>query len=176
MDRFDEAARLLLSFAGAGRAGIRILGSRGMDEGLYIRPGFTVPEAELRFSYSHSSGPGGQNVNKTATKTRLKWNPAQSRAAAQCLSAEERERLLEKTGSLLGEDGSIQIVSDRFRSRLANQEDCRDRLVRLVRKALRRPKKRIPTRPTRASKERVLKEKRKKATIKKLRRRPTGEE
>jgi len=144
-------------------------------DGVLIKPGFVIPAPELQFSFVRSSGPGGQNVNKTATKVRLEWQPAFSAAAEMALSPAEQERLLERAGQSLTEDGSIQVVCDRFRTREANRRECRRKLAVLVRSWLKRPRKRIPTSPTRASREKRLQQKARTARIKKNRRK-TGEE
>ena len=144
-------------------------------EGVQVRAGFLIPEPELHFSYVRSSGPGGQKVNKTATKTRLKWWPVESGAAHRSLSGLERARFLRKCASARAEDGSIQIVSDRFRTQETNRADCRRRLAEQIRAWLRRPKKRIPTKPTRASKERRIQEKQRISRLKKTRRKPADD-
>ncbi len=144
-------------------------------EGLTIRPGFVIPEGELHFSYARSSGPGGQHVNKTSTKVRLKWRPSTSAAVQGGLAPAERARLLSRARKHQAEDGAVQVVSDATRSRETNREACRKRLKERIRTWLRKPKKRIPTRPTRASKERRLQEKKRKSHLKKDRRDPHGE-
>ena len=118
-----------------------------------IRPGLAIPGAELFFTYARAGGPGGQNVNKTATKARLKWRPGESAALREGLSADAYRRLMRKAAPLLGEDGAVQVVSERFRTREANQNACRRKLAELVRSWLARPKPRIRTAPTRVSRE-----------------------
>ncbi|MFH1999196.1 MAG: alternative ribosome rescue aminoacyl-tRNA hydrolase ArfB [Planctomycetota bacterium] len=144
-------------------------------EEILVRPGFVIPQSELVFSYIASSGPGGQNVNKTATKTRLKWWPSNSAAVNRQLSEPDRERLFRFAAQVLAEDGSIQVVSDRFRNQSANQKECCRRLAEKLRTWLKRPKKRIHTKPTRGSKERRLSEKKRVGRIKKDRRSPSEE-
>lgn len=141
-------------------------------EDIHVRPGFVIPQSELVFSYSASSGPGGQKVNKTATKTRLKWWLMNSAAVNRQLSDADRERLLKRAAKVQAEDGSIQVASDRFRNQAANRKECCRRLAEKLRAWLRKPKKRVKTKPTRASKERRLSEKKRMAQIKKNRRRP----
>lgn len=144
----------------------------GDPQGLVIRTGFTIPYDELLFSFAASSGPGGQKVNKTETKVHLKWCPAKSAALEKSLSPSERERLLKRAESHLNDDGAVQIISSRFRTREANRSDCLEKLATKIRAWLKKPKKRIPTKPTRAAKERRLKEKKRISSIKKNRQRP----
>jgi len=144
----------------------------GEKENLWIRPGFVIPASELHFAFTRSSGPGGQNVNKTATKVRLKWWPAQSCAARAALSTSAMERLLERAGPHLAEDGSLQVVADSFRTREANKRASCQRLAGKIRSWLRVPKKRVPTRPTKNSKVRRLDNKKKTSRLKALRRKP----
>lgn len=146
-------------------------------KGILIRPGFLIPESELELSFAASSGPGGQKVNKAATKVRLKWRPLESAAVKASLPANDQERLLGAAKKHLAEDGSIQAVSDRFRTRESNLKECRRKLALRIRAFLKKPKKRIATRPTRAARERRLKEKKRTAEIKKSRRKAgPGEE
>jgi ribosome-associated protein len=142
---------------------------------LEIRPGLAIPGSELLYTYARAGGPGGQNVNKTATKARLKWRPGESTALREALSPEAFQRLMRKAAPLLGEDGAVQVVSERFRTREANRNACRRKLAELIRSWLAKPKKRIPTAPTRVSREKRLKEKKRKAQIKQKRRRPDPE-
>jgi ribosome-associated protein len=145
------------------------------NDHILVRPGFVIPAQELRFTYARSSGPGGQKVNKTSTKVRLEWKPAASTAAAGALSEAERERLLARAGPSLTESGVVQIVSDRHRSREANRRECGRKLAEMVRKWLRRPRKRIPTSPTSASREKRLRQKTLRSRIKRGRGRPKEE-
>jgi ribosome-associated protein len=141
-------------------------------EGIFIRRGFVIPPSEFVFQYTCSSGPGGQNVNKTHTKVRLKWWPEQSASARRALSPAEWERFARRMESALAEDGSLQWVSDRFRTRESNQRECCLKLAVQVRAWLKKPKKRIPTRPTKASKRKRLENKKARSRIKKDRRDP----
>lgn len=138
--------------------------------GVTVRPGFVIPASELHFSFVRASGPGGQKVNKTATKVRLKWWPKESAALREAMAPREYERILRRVGKELAEDGSLQVVSDRLRTREANREACLRKLAERVRAWSRKRKKRIPTSPTRASRERRLEEKKRRARIKRDRR------
>ena len=114
-----------------------------------------IPLAELRFTFVRSSGPGGQNVNKVASKAVLRWNPAESQSVP--MPVLERFRKLFPrcwTG-----DGEIVITSQRTRDALKNRNDCLEKLRQMLQKAVREPKRRIPTKPTKGSIRRRLKNK-----------------
>ncbi len=119
-----------------------------------------------------SSGPGGQNVNKVATKALLRWKVAESPS----LSAAVRKRFLERFGRRIDKAGILELRSQRFRDRGRNVADCLERLRAMLLEVATPPKKRVPTRPTRGSQERRLQGKQKRSRIKKLRRRPGSED
>jgi ribosome-associated protein len=121
-----------------------------------IAEGVHVDEGELSESFVRSPGPGGQNVNKVATAVRLRFDLARNRS----LPEEVKERLRRLAGSRVTLDGVLVIEAHRFRTRERNREDARERLARLVQRALVPPVPRRPTRPTGASKLRRLDEKR----------------
>lgn len=121
---------------------------------------------ELRYRTSRASGPGGQHVNKTESRVELIWNPASSL----CLDPVQKARLLSVLGNRLTEKGELILASEKYRSQHRNKEDVADRFLRLVSAALIPPRKRVATRPTRASKERRIKEKKIRGNIKKNRR------
>lgn len=129
---------------------------------LSIAPGVEIGEDELEESFIRASGPGGQNVNKVATACELRFN-----LAAAALPPDIKARLVPLAGSRLTKDGIIVIQADRFRSQEMNREDALARLVEMVGRAAVRPKRRIATRPTRASKERRLEGKAKRSGVKK---------
>ncbi len=122
---------------------------------LQITPGLIIPENELDESYSRAGGPGGQHVNKVATRATLRWDISTSAA----LRPFQRERLCEKLASRLSGDGVLMVHASSSRSQSANREEARERLAGLVREALVVRRKRRPTRPTRASRERRLSDK-----------------
>jgi len=130
-----------------------------------------IPRDEFRFITSTSSGPGGQHVNKTSTKVQLRWN-VQSTC---CLRDDVRERFLKKYSRRINQEGELLVTSQRYRSQLRNRDDCLEKLSELIRSVLVPPKKRKPTRPSRASKERRLKEK-KKQSQRKQSRKPPGDD
>jgi len=137
--------------------------------GLRVTPGVTIPEAELSWRFSRSSGPGGQGVNTADSRVELVWDAAASGA----LSPVQRERLLARlSGRLVG--GVLTIAASEHRAQLRNRDAARDRLAAVVADALRPPAPaRRPTKPTRGAKERRLKAKQRRTDVKQLRRRPT---
>lgn len=115
-----------------------------------------IDEAEISITYSRSPGPGGQNVNKVATKAALLWNVRESPA----LSEAQRTRVLEKLATRINRDGVLRIVSSRFRSQTANRRSVIERFAELLADALRKRTHRKKTGPTRSSIERRLAAKR----------------
>lgn len=133
--------------------------------GVFIRPGLIIPEAELSVAFARSGGPGGQNVNKVASKVELRWHPATSTA----LTERDRAWLLERLANKLTSDGTLIVTSTLTRDQLKNREDAEAKLAHLVRAALARPTPRRPTRPSRAAKRRRVADKRHRAQIKRHR-------
>lgn len=114
-----------------------------------------IPDDELRFTYVRSSGPGGQNVNKVNSKAVLRW-----RVVANASVPEDvRGRFTARHRSRLTVDGELIVSSDRYRDQGRNVEDCLDKLKALLLEVASAPKKRRPTKPSRASRERRLKTK-----------------
>ena len=111
---------------------------------------------ELVFSASRSSGPGGQNVNKVSTKMELRFRVEGSAL----LSAEEKEMVMEKLGSRINKEGELLLVSQSGRTQLTNKEFVIGKFYALLTKALTPRKKRKPTRPSRAAREKRLEDKR----------------
>jgi ribosome-associated protein len=137
--------------------------------GLRVAAGVTIPESELSWRFSRSSGPGGQGVNTADSRVELVWDAAGSAA----LSPVQRERLLERLSGRLV-DGVLTIAASEHRAQLRNRDAARDRLVAVVSDALRPPSPtRRATKPTRGAKERRLKAKQHRTDVKQLRRRPT---
>jgi ribosome-associated protein len=127
-----------------------------------------IPEDELEFRFFRSGGPGGQNVNKVSTAVQMRFDARNSPS----LTEPVRARLMRLAGSRLTLDGIILITAVRFRTQERNRADAIERLQDLVDKASIAPTYRVPTRPTRASRERRLEGKAKRATIKSGRSRP----
>lgn len=132
---------------------------------IQITEHIALNDDEIEESFIRSSGPGGQNVNKTSTGVQLRFNAA----ASPGLTDYVRTRLLALAGSRATADGVIIITATKHRSQLANREEALARLVALIRQAMVRPKYRRPTRPSKASKERRLEGKKQRGDVKKNR-------
>lgn len=126
-----------------------------------------IPEAELRFRFSRSSGPGGQHVNRTETRVELVFDLAHSPS----LRDEQRARALQRLAPYVDKKGVLHLVSQSSRSQLRNREEVVARFQTLMRGALKVPKKRYPTAPSRAARERRRESKRQRGEIKRRRRR-----
>ena len=137
-----------------------------MPEPILVRPGVVVPADALTFRAVRSSGPGGQNVNKVASKVELRVDLA----LIQGLDGGARSRLHIACANALDADGRLLVTSQRTRDQRMNLEDARDKIRALVAHALVRPKPRRATRPTRGSVQRRLDDKKRRAKTKSGRR------
>ena len=138
---------------------------------LKVTERITIPDSELHWEFARSGGPGGQNVNKVNSKAVLRWSPATSPS----LPEPVRARLLAALAGRLTGDGELLIASQLTRDQGRNVEDCLEKLRALVLAAVTPPKKRRPTRPTRASQVRRVESKAKRSETKRLRRKPDTE-
>ena len=129
---------------------------------LVVAPHLAIPDAELSERFVRAGGPGGQNVNKVSTAVELRFDV---RASA-VLPEPVRARLLARRDRRLTDEGVLVISAQRFRTQERNREDARERLLELIRAALVVPRKRVATKPTRASKERRLGAKKRRASVK----------
>jgi ribosome-associated protein len=127
-----------------------------------------IPESELAWSFVRSGGPGGQNVNKVASKAVLRWNLT----ASPSLPEEVKGRFQALNKRRITAEGELVITSQRFRDQERNRQDCLDKLGELIRQAASLPKPRRPTKPSRGSRERRLREKRRRSHTKSARRLP----
>ena len=133
---------------------------------LQVNGSVAIPEAELQWRFSRSSGPGGQSVNTTDSRAQLRWDVAASTA----LSADQRVRVMQRLGARLI-NGVLQVSASEQRSQLQNRDAAERRLVEIVAAALAPPPRaRRATRPTRGSTERRIAGKKRRSDIKKLRR------
>ena len=139
-----------------------------MDD-LEVTSSLVVPGSELEWTAVRASGPGGQNVNKVATKVVLRFDPR-----SPSLSAKVSERLQRLAANRLDAEGRIAIHCDTSRSQSKNLGLARERLVELIQAALVVPKRRRPTKPSKAAKRKRLEGKRQTAEKKQQRRTSSG--
>lgn len=123
-----------------------------------------IPDDELEWRFSRSSGPGGQHVNTTDTRVELLWRPATSRI----LSEPQKARVIARLANRMS-DGRVTLSSSQFRSQHRNREAARVRLEELVARAVVAPKSRRSTKPSRGAVERRLDAKRRRSDLKRSR-------
>jgi ribosome-associated protein len=137
-----------------------------------VTPDLSIPEGELTFTASRSGGPGGQNVNKVATKVTLTFDVANSAS----LSAEQRRRVASSLATRISREGVLRVVAQRHRTQRANREATLERFLELLRAALAPTAPRVATRPSVVAKRRRVAEKKLRARVKESRRRPGDED
>jgi ribosome-associated protein len=136
------------------------------DEGVRVRRGLVIPEAELRWRFDAAGGPGGQHANTANTRAELRFDIAGSPT----LGPRQRARLLAKIGP------EIRVVAAGRRSQARNRSEARERLASRLADALAVEPTRVPTRSTRAAKERRLEAKRRQSRRKASRGRVTSDD
>ncbi|NTU63779.1 MAG: aminoacyl-tRNA hydrolase [Chloroflexi bacterium] len=133
---------------------------------LIINPELRLPQSEVQYRTTRSSGPGGQHVNKTETQVELLFDVAHSPS----LNDAQRQRILSQLKNLIDQEGVLHLTAHSERSQLRNREIVTARLQAVLAAALRVPKKRRPTKPTAASKAKRIESKKRRGQIKQLRR------
>ena len=130
-----------------------------------ISPRLRIPDEEFCFSFARSGGPGGQNVNKVASKAILHW----SLAANTSIPAEVKSRLRTLQRNRINAEDELVIQAQNYRDQERNKLECLERLREMLLQAATLPKPRRPSKPTRGSKERRLHAKKKRSAIKSAR-------
>ena len=131
-----------------------------------------IPDDEITFRASRAGGPGGQHVNRKATRVEALWHVLETPS----LSDDQRKRVLKVLANRIGKDGVLRVVAEEERSQARNKEIAAGRLRGLVAEALERPKPRKATKPPRSATETRLREKKRRKATKKSRKPPTAED
>ena len=147
------------------------LKAHDLSRELHITGTLTVPLSEINFRTSRSGGPGGQNVNKVESRVELLFDVERSTV----FSDEQRERIFTKLKNKIDSEGILHITSQASRSQWENKEIALDEFARLLRSAIKPPKKRFFTKPSKTAKEKRLKKKKIHSEKKRLRRRSNFE-
>jgi ribosome-associated protein len=147
----------------------------GGGEPLPVTARVVLDALECDIRATTGGGPGGQHVNRSATRIELRWHPATSASLARALAPDHRDRVLARLARRLDADGTLRIVAAEHRSQRRNRTAALERLAAIVRAALPDPLPRKATRPSRAAVERRLEAKQRQARVKRQRRRPDVE-
>ena len=137
-----------------------------------INPTVSIQRHELRFEASTSSGPGGQHVNRSRTRITLVFDIG----ASTSLSAAQKRRVRTKLSTRIDREGHVRVRCGRHRSQAMNREETIRRFAALIRDALRHVRRRVATRPSAPQRKRRMKDKRKRAEIKRRRRAPSSDD
>ncbi len=137
-----------------------------MARALVVNDAITIPAAELKVSFARSAGPGGQNVNKVNTKAMLRWAARESAT----LPPAVKTRLLARYGNRINNEGELVLTSDEHREQARNLHACREKLRAMILSVLKPPRRRVKTKPTRASVERRIVSKQRQGEKKRSRR------
>lgn len=132
---------------------------------LQVTDDLFVPRAELTYRATRSGGPGGQHVNTSSTKVEVAWDAANSPSVTE----PQRERILRKLANRINSEGVLLLTEGGSRSQHKNKEAVTERFQEILREALHVPKPRRKTKPTRASRERRIRAKKRRAETKRLR-------
>jgi ribosome-associated protein len=130
-----------------------------------------IPSSEIEFTFARSSGPGGQNVNKTSSKAILRWNLWESPSVSQAV----KDRFSATFSTRITVNGDVVIHSDESRDRAINEKTCLEKLLEMLKKVWTPPKKRVPTKPTKGSQRRRMDSKKLHGDVKKGRKRVQDE-
>ena len=139
---------------------------------IIVNAQLAIPEQEISFETSTSSGPGGQNVNRVETRVTLLFDVE----ASESLDPAQKERIRERLATRINKAGVLRVVSQKHRSQSANRQETEERFARLVAEALEEKEPRKRTRPPRAAKRRRLQKKRRRSEVKRLRKPPRGDD
>ena len=138
---------------------------------IVINPSLSIDEREIEERFVRSSGPGGQNDNKVATAVQLRLD-----VDASSLPAGIKQRLIALAGSRMTDDGVLVIDAREHRTQSQNRDAARERLIALIQRAAHQPKKRRPTRPGKAAKDKRLATKKRRGEVKARRQKTAADE